>query len=67
METLVLKAFTVIFRMVGILLVAGTMAAVLGDLQKLAFDSKRHGLVSMLNINKQLVGNASCLNNNRKR
>ena len=56
MEALVLKVFTVLFRMVGILLLAGTMMCVLIDVQKMAFSSQRRGLVSLLSVNSQLVG-----------
>lgn len=56
METLVLKAFTIIFRAVGIMLLMGTLVSVLASFQKLAFESKRRGLVSLSNINMQLVG-----------
>lgn len=56
MESIVVKIFMVIFRMVGILLFCGLMVSVLLDIQKLAFNSKRVGLVNMLNINQQLVG-----------
>ena len=56
MEALVLKVFTVLFRMVGILLLAGTMMCVMIDIQKMAFSSQRRGLVSLLSVNSQLVG-----------
>lgn len=56
MEALVLKVFTVLFRMVGILLLAGTMMCVMNDIQKMAFSSQRRGLVSLLSVNSQLVG-----------
>lgn len=56
MESFIFKFFGVLFRMVGVLLFYGLMASVLVDLQKLAFQSKRVGLVNMLHINQQLVG-----------
>ncbi|MFZ3230234.1 MAG: hypothetical protein WA160_08515 [Pseudobdellovibrio sp.] len=56
MEALVLKVFTVLFRVVGILLLAGTMMCVMIDIQKMAFSGRRRGLVSMLAVNSQLVG-----------
>ena len=59
MEALVLKFFTVLFRVVGVLLLAGTMMCVMVDIQKLAFGSHRRGLVSLLSVNSQLVGKTS--------
>lgn len=56
MENFVVKAFVVLFKMVGMLLFCGLMASVLSDIQKLAFSSKRVGLVNMLEVNQQLVG-----------
>jgi len=56
METIVFRFFGVLFKFIGILIVGGTMVAVLTDIQKKAFDSKRIGLTSMLKINEQLVG-----------
>lgn len=56
MEAIVFKVFGVLFRVVGILIVTGTIATVLGDLQVRAFRSQHIGLVSLLSINQQLVG-----------
>ena len=56
MEGIIFKVFGALFRLVGILIFTGTIATVLGDLQKRAFHSRRAGLVSMLSVNQQLVG-----------
>ena len=56
METIIFRAFSVLFKMAGILMVAGTLVCVLTDIQKKAFNSRKVGLVSMLKINEQLVG-----------
>lgn len=56
MEAFIVKAFEVLFKAVGVLLVCGLMGNVLSDLQARAFNSKRVGLVSMLKVNQQLVG-----------
>lgn len=56
METIIFRAFSVLFKIAGILMVAGTLVCVLTDIQKKAFNSRKVGLVSMLKINEQLVG-----------
>jgi hypothetical protein len=56
MESYIVKVFGVLFQAVGVLLFCGMMASVLTDLQARAFNSKRVGLVSMLQVNQQLVG-----------
>jgi hypothetical protein len=56
MENLVFRLFGVLFKFIGVLLVGGTIVAVLTDIQKKAFDSRRIALTSMLKINQQLVG-----------
>lgn len=56
METIIFNVFRTIFRLVGILILTGTLTNVLCDLQKRAFDSRRTGLVSLLKVNQQLVG-----------
>lgn len=56
MGTLIFKIFGILFRTVGFLILTGAIASLLADMQKLAFNSKRHGLTSMLSINQQLVG-----------
>jgi hypothetical protein len=56
MESLVIKIFQVIFKFVVALMISGTFVTVIVDLQKAAFHSKQMGLVSMLQINQQLVG-----------
>ncbi len=61
MESLTLKAFVILFRAIGILLMTGAIVAVLADLQNDALNSRRHGLVSMLFVNQQLVGKTQWL------
>lgn len=56
MDTIVFRIFGIIFRTVGVLLVTGTIATVLGDLQIRAFHSQHMGLVSLVSVNRQLVG-----------
>ena len=56
MESIVFRLFGALFQTVGILILTGVLVAVLGDIQKRAFESKRTGLTSMLKINEQLVG-----------
>ncbi len=56
MESYIVKVFGVLFKAVGILLFCGLMVSVLTDLQARAFNSKRVGLVSLLQVNEQLVG-----------
>lgn len=56
MEAVVFKLFGVLFKLVGILIVGGTIVTALVDLQRNAFESKRVGLISMLKVNQQLVG-----------
>ena len=56
MESIVFRAFGVLFQAVGLLILAGLMVTVLTDLQHRALVSKRSGLTSMLKINEQLVG-----------
>ena len=56
MESVIFKIFEALFKTVGVLLVCGLMATVLGDLQGHAVKSKRLGLASMLQVNQQLVG-----------
>ena len=56
MEAFIFNCFGFLFRMVGLLILSGAMVAALSDIQKKAFDSKHNGLVSLLQINQQLVG-----------
>lgn len=56
MESIVFKFFGTVYEWIGILLIAGTFASALVDIQRLAFDGKRRGLVSVSAINHQLVG-----------
>jgi hypothetical protein len=56
MDGIVFKLFGALFRFIGFLLVTGTVATALMDVQRLAFHSKHVGLVSMRSINQQLVG-----------
>lgn len=56
MESVIVKFFGAIFNSIRILLFCGLMAGVLSGLQKAAFHSKQVGLVSMLQVNQQLVG-----------
>ena len=58
MESIIFKIFQTVFRSVGILILTGTLVSVVADLQKLAFNSKKVGLTSMLKVNEQLVGKA---------
>ena len=56
MESIIFKIFQAVFRLVGILMLTGTLVSALADIQKIAFNSKRVGLTSMLKVNEQLVG-----------
>lgn len=56
METIIYRSFEIAFKTVGILLLTGAIVAVLTDIQKRAFESKRTGLTTMVGINRQLVG-----------
>lgn len=56
MESIIFRMFQAIFKLVVILAMTGALVGVLKDLQRLAFDSKRVGLTSMLKVNQQLVG-----------
>lgn len=56
MEGIVFKLFEGIFKTVRVLLFCGLIAGVLSGLQKSAFQSKKVGLVNMLQVNQQLVG-----------
>lgn len=56
MEGIIFKGFQFLFKFVVVLLIAGTFASVLTDIQKKAFENKKIGLVSLLKINQQLVG-----------
>jgi len=56
METIIFNFFGILFRMVGLLIVGGVLVAVLTDIQHKAFDSKHTGLISLLQVNQQLVG-----------
>jgi hypothetical protein len=56
MDGIIFKVFGAIYKLVGILIFTGTIATALGDLQTKAFHSKQVGLVSMLSINRQLIG-----------
>lgn len=58
MESLVIRIFQAIFKLVVALMISGTLVTVLVDLQRAAFHSKQMGLVSMLQINQQLIGKA---------
>lgn len=55
MASLTFNAFGIIFRLVGVVMLAGVLTSVLLDLQKLAFESKIKGLISMRSINEQLL------------
>ena len=55
MDGIVFKLFGVLFRFIGFLLVTGTIASALMDIQKMAFDNKSAGLVSLVSINRQLT------------
>lgn len=57
MEGLIVRIFENIFKAMQILIFCGLIAGVLGSLQKSAFQAKKVGLVSLLNVNQQLVGN----------
>ena len=56
MEGIVFKGFQFLFKFAVTLAIAGTLASVLTDIQKKAFENKKIGLVSLLKINQQLVG-----------
>jgi hypothetical protein len=56
MESMIFKSFKILFKTVVILMMSGTLVAVLTDLQRVAFHSKSVGLTNMLKINQQLVG-----------
>lgn len=56
MESLIIKTFQFIFKLVVSLMMCGMLVSVLSDLQAGAFYSKKVGLVSMLHVNEQLVG-----------
>lgn len=49
----------ILFGLVKALMIAGLFVSVLSSLQAKTFHSKRVGLVSMLNVNQQLVGKSS--------
>lgn len=55
MDGIVFKLFGVLFRFIGFLLITGTIASALMDIQKMAFDNKSAGLVSLVSINRQLT------------
>jgi hypothetical protein len=57
MTSIIFRAFGVLFATVKILMITGAITAVLLAAQKRAFDSKRHGLISLTSINNQLFGN----------
>jgi hypothetical protein len=56
MENFIVNAFATLYRFVTFLIITGTIATALCDIQKRAFRSKQIGLISMLSINQQLVG-----------
>ncbi len=56
MKAFIVKTFEVLFKVIGVLLACNLMGAALRDLQSRAFNSKNVGLVSILNVNQQLVG-----------
>lgn len=56
MEGVVFKVFEMLFKFIGALIVVGIFLSVLTDLQRMAFESKRTGLTSLLRVNQQLVG-----------
>jgi hypothetical protein len=56
MESLVFKIFEALFKIVLVLIVAGTFGRAILDLEKHATSKHRTGLVSLLQINQQLVG-----------
>lgn len=58
MENIIFRAFGIIFKTVGILVLTGIFMSALLDIQNKALGSKRRGLTSMLKINEQLVGKA---------
>ncbi len=63
MGSLIFKLFSVLFKTMGILLYCGLMRSVLIDQQKKAFATQQGGLVNMLKVNQQLVGNSSFAEN----
>lgn len=58
MEALLFKLFETFYRVIAVLIVTGLILVALIDVQNRAFDSKKRGLASILQINQQLVGKA---------
>jgi len=56
MAGLIFNFTQILFRLLCTLIVTGVFISALADIQTLAFESKRKGLISMLQINEQLVG-----------
>jgi hypothetical protein len=56
MDSIVFRLFGVLFKFVGVLIVGGTIASALFDIQQKALSSHRTGLISLVSINRQLVG-----------
>lgn len=56
MESLIFKLFETLFRIIAVLVATGLILVALIDVQKRAYDSKKRGLVSLLQVNQQLVG-----------
>lgn len=66
MENMTFNFFTLLSKFVGFLIFAGIFTGVLSDIQKLAFQHKRRGLVSMSSVNAQLVGKTGWLPKHKK-
>jgi hypothetical protein len=54
MVSLIFKFFGVLFATIKILIFTGLITATLVAIQTRAFNSRRHGLISMSSINSQL-------------
>jgi hypothetical protein len=67
MEAIVVKVFTVLWKAIAILTFTGLFTGVLLDIQKLAFEHKRRGLVSLSAVNEQLVGKTPWLKEGEKK
>ena len=61
METIIFNFFGILFRTVGVLILVGVFVAVLTDMQKKAFDNHHRGLISLRQVNEQLVGKTKWL------
>lgn len=58
MLAIISRVFEAVFKLVGLLIVTGTLYTVIHDLRSHARENKKQGLTSMLKINEQLVGKA---------